>query len=58
MRGGTVSSFGDPHIIMMTAIAAGVCEDTVAINDAEAVSKIYPDFFDDFEKLGGQVMRK
>jgi len=55
LRGGTVSSFGDPHITMMTAIASGVCDDTVAIYDAEAVSKVYPDFFDDFEKLGGKI---
>jgi len=57
LRGGTVSSFGDPKIAMMTAIASCVCEDTVAINDAEAVSKTYPDFFDDFEKLGGKILR-
>ena len=57
LRGGTVSSFDDPRIIMMTAIAAGVCEDTVAINDANAVSKVYPDFFDDFEKLGGIIQK-
>ena len=57
LRGGTVSSFDDPRIVMMTAIAAGVCEDTVAINDAKAVSKVYPDFFDDFEKLGGMIRR-
>jgi len=42
---------------MMTAIASCVCEDTVAIYDAEAVNKTYPDFFDDFEKLGGKVVR-
>jgi 3-phosphoshikimate 1-carboxyvinyltransferase len=57
LQGGTVSSFGDPRIVMMTAIAAGVCEDTVAINDADAVSKVYPDFFDDYEKLGGITRR-
>jgi len=57
LRGGTVSSLGDHHIVMMTAIASGICEDTVAINDAEAVSRSYPDFFDDFEKLGGKIMK-
>ena len=57
LRGGTVSSFNDPRIVMMTAIAAGVCEDTVAINDANAVSKVYPDFFEDFEKLGGIIQK-
>jgi len=57
LRGGTVSSQGDDHITMMTAIASGVCEDTVAINDAEAVNRSYPDFFENFEKLGGRIMK-
>jgi len=56
LKGGTVSSLGDQRIVMMTAIASGVCEDTVAIKDAEAVSKSYPGFFEDFEKLGGKVI--
>jgi len=42
---------------MMTAIASGVCEDTVAINDAQAVNQSYPDFYNDFEKLGGRVLK-
>ena len=57
LEGGLVSSLGDHRIAMMTAIASGVCEDAVAITDAEAVSSSYPDFFDDFEKLGGKVTR-
>jgi len=58
LKGGTVSSLGDSRITMMTAIASCVCEDIVAINDAEAVNKTYPDFFDDFEKLGGKLLKK
>jgi len=57
LQGGTVSSFDDPRIVMMTAIASGVCEDIVAINDANAVSKVYPDFIEDFRKLGGVMQR-
>ena len=55
LKGGTVSSYEDPYITMMSVIAACVCEDTVAINDSDAVNRVYPDFFDDFEKLGGQI---
>jgi len=58
LRGGTVSSLGDHKIAMMTAIASGICEDTVAITDAEAVNKSYPDFFDDYEKLGGKILKR
>jgi len=55
LHGGTVSSNGDHRIAMMTAIASCACEDTVAINDAQAVRKSYPDFFEHFEKLGGKI---
>jgi len=58
LRGGTITPFDDSSLTMMSAIAACVCEDTVAINGAEAVDKKYPDFFDDFEKLGGIVTKK
>jgi len=58
LRGGVVSSQGDHRIAMMTAIASGVCDDTVAIVDALAVNKSYPDFYDDFEKMGGQLLKK
>jgi len=55
LRGGTVTSFSDHRIVMMAAIASGVCKGQVAINVAEAVSKSYPGFFADFEALGGKV---
>lgn len=55
LKGGTVSSQGDRLIVMMTALASGVCEDIVAVKDAQAVLKTYPRFFDDYEKLGGKV---
>jgi 3-phosphoshikimate 1-carboxyvinyltransferase len=55
LRGGVVSSFGDHRIAMMAAIASAVCESPVIINGAEAVSKSYPGFFRDFEKLGGEI---
>ena len=56
LKGGTVSSCGDHRIAMMAAIASVVCEDTVAIRDAEAVNKSYPRFFEDFVKLGGEIV--
>jgi len=55
LRGGTVSSCGDHRIAMMAAIASIVCENTVTINDANAVNKSYPGFFRDFEALGGRI---
>jgi len=55
LTGGTVPSFSDHRIVMMSAIASTVCVNPLTINVAEAVLKTYPGFFDAFEKLGGKV---
>jgi 3-phosphoshikimate 1-carboxyvinyltransferase len=56
LSGGTASSSGDHRIAMMAAIASVACENPVAIRDAGVVSKSYPGFFEDFAKLGGEVI--
>ncbi len=53
LSGGTVDSFNDHRIVMASAIAAQYCEKSVVIKDAEAVNKSYPNFFEDYKKLGG-----
>ncbi len=53
LKGGEVSSFNDHRIAMAAAIASQYCEENVIIRGAEAVEKSYPDFFEDFRKLGG-----
>ncbi len=55
LSGGTVTSHNDHRIAMAAAVASCICENSVTIEHAEAVSKSYPDFFDDFRKLGGDV---
>jgi len=55
LRGGSVHSCGDHRIAMMAAIAAVGCDGPVMIEDAQAVEKSYPGFFDDYMKLGGIV---
>ena len=42
---------------MMAAIAATRCEKPVTITGAECVKKSYPGFWEDYEKLGGQLTR-
>ncbi len=54
LLGGTVDSFGDHRIAMAAAIAASVCGSPVTIRGAEAVSKSYPKFWDEYRKLGGK----
>ena len=53
--GGTVDGKNDHRVVMSAAIAATVCEGPVTILGAEAVNKSYPDFWEDFERLGGKL---
>ena len=53
-RGGTVDSAGDHRIAMAAAIAATVCQQPVTILDAEAVNKSYPQFWEEYRRLGGK----
>ena len=55
-RGGTVHSANDHRIVMAAAIASCFCQGDVIITDAHAVSKTYPEFFSDFNMLGGKAV--
>lgn len=54
LHGGTVDGAGDHRIVMAAAIAASFANGDTVINGAEAVSKSYPTFFEDYKKLGGE----
>ena len=45
---------GDHRIVMAGAVARSLCEGDVIICGADAVSKSYPAFFDDFASLKGE----
>ncbi len=56
LTGGTkVSSYNDHRIAMSLAVAATKCKNPVVIEGAECVSKSYPDFWNDYKKLGGII---
>ena len=55
--GVTVDSHNDHRIAMMAAIAATRCAAPVTIIGAECVAKSYPGFWEDYERLGGQIQR-
>ena len=55
LSGGRVRSHNDHRIAMMAAVAATRCTGDVWIEQAEAVNKSYPDFFEHFKLLGGNV---
>ena len=56
LKGGIeVWSWKDHRIAMTLAIAATVCTEEITLIDYDVVSKSYPNFFEDFKKLGGIV---
>ncbi len=55
LHGARVSSYGDHRIAMSMAIAAGLADSPVIIEDAQVVEKSYPGFFEDLKSLGGSV---
>jgi 3-phosphoshikimate 1-carboxyvinyltransferase len=55
LKGTTVHSRHDHRIAMACAVAALKAGGPVTIEEAEAINKSYPDFYEDLKKLGGQL---
>lgn len=55
LHGGTVDSCGDHRIAMCAAIAATRCTHPVIILGGESVEKSYPQFYEDYNALGGNA---
>lgn len=55
VKGATVHSRHDHRIAMACAVAALGAQDAVAIDEAEAVNKSYPQFWKHLQELGGRV---
>ena len=53
LKGSTIDSYQDHRIVMMATIAATISKGQTIITNAQAITKSYPDFFQDFEALGG-----
>lgn len=53
LLGGTVNACNDHRIAMSAAIAATVCTEPVTILGAECVEKSYPQFWEEYARLGG-----
>ena len=56
--GVAVSGHNDHRIAMMAAIAAARCAAPVTVTGAECVAKSYPDFWEEYERLGGRIRRE
>ena len=57
LHGGTCDSHGDHRIAMMLAVAATCADGVVEVTGAESVAKSYPNFWEDYEQLGGTIAR-
>lgn len=55
LNGGEVDSHNDHRIIMAAGIASCLCSGPVYIQNPIAVAKSYPNFFNDFTALGGEI---
>lgn len=51
----TLNSHNDHRIVMALAIISTVAKNKVVIEDAQAINKSYPSFFEDLRKLGIKV---
>jgi 3-phosphoshikimate 1-carboxyvinyltransferase len=55
VKGATVHSRHDHRIAMACAVAALKAKGPVTIEEAEAINKSYPDFYEDLRAIGGKV---
>lgn len=55
IKGAVVHSRHDHRIAMACAVGALKADGPVTIEEAEAINKSYPDFYEDLKKLGGQL---
>lgn len=53
--GATVNSWNDHRIAMSIAIAATKCEKEIILENYTAVNKSYPQFWNDYKSLGGDI---
>ncbi|MBR5134342.1 MAG: 3-phosphoshikimate 1-carboxyvinyltransferase, partial [Clostridia bacterium] len=56
LTGGVVDGANDHRIVMSAATAAFAATGNVTITDAHSVSKSWPSFFEDYQRIGGRVL--
>ncbi|HEX3026696.1 MAG TPA: 3-phosphoshikimate 1-carboxyvinyltransferase [Clostridia bacterium] len=55
LSGGTVDGCNDHRIVMAAAVASVKCSNPVIIIGSDCVNKSYPDFFEQYNRLGGNA---
>ena len=52
-KSGTVDGSNDHRIVMSASVAALACEGDVKITDKESINKSFPNYFEEYKRLGG-----
>lgn len=55
LNGGAVDAWGDHRIAMALAIASQKCDGPIELSGYKSVEKSYPDFWEVFKRLGGDI---
>ncbi len=55
-KGAVIDGANDHRIVMSAAVAAAFADGDSVIKGCEAVNKSYPEFFDDFKRIGGKAL--
>jgi len=55
LKGGNVDSWNDHRIAMALAVASIRCKEPVIIKDSSCIKKSYPNFWEHFRELGGNL---
>lgn len=55
LSGGELKGYNDHRIVMAMSIAALGVDGEVTIDDAQSINKSYPNFFEDYNNLGGKA---
>lgn len=57
LSGGIVDAYDDHRIVMAAAVGATLSKEPVTILGAQAVNKSYPNFFEQYQELGGKIVK-
>lgn len=55
LHGGIVDSHNDHRVVMALSMISTIIDDDLIITNAGAIKKSYPNFFEDFKSLGGNI---
>ncbi len=55
LSGGTADGCNDHRIVMSLSACAARCTGDITVTDAQSISKSYPDYFEDYNQLGGNA---